>query len=207
MNWHMFKLFAVSLAGAVVVGCTTPTTRVDTQNDTGPEIAAFDYRDVRETARKMLESLYRSGRLDRPDGNAYVMTIGKITNDTMQRFDTSTITAYVTESLMESGKVMLTAAMGATEASRDEMVNAVRSVRGNAEFDQSTVAAAGQLAAASHSLSGRIYQRELPMDNGDKQIEYYFQLRITDAVKGTVWWQKQHLIVKRTDRKTPTWGN
>ena len=84
MNWHMFKVFAVSLAGAVVVGCTTPTTRVDTQNDTGPEIAAFDYRDVQETAREMLQSLYRSGRLDRPDGNTYVMAIGKITNDTMQ---------------------------------------------------------------------------------------------------------------------------
>ena len=198
---------SLALAGAFVVGCRTPTTRVDTRNDQGLEIAAFDYRDIKETARELLESLYRSGRLDRPDGKPSVMTIGKITNDTMQRFDTSTITAYITESLTESGKVMLTAAMGATETSRDEMINVVRSVRGNAEFDQSTVAAAGQLVAASLSLSGRIYQRELPMDNGDKQIEYYFQLKITDAVKGLVWWQKQHLIVKRTDRTTPTWGN
>lgn len=205
MNCCMLKPVVAAFAGAVIVGCTTPTTRIDTRNDLGPEVAGYDYRDVQETARVLLESLYRSGRLDRADGGSYVMTMGAVRNDTMQRFDTDTLTAYITESLMESGKVMMTSAMGATVSSRDEMVRGARSVRGDAEFNQATVSAQGQLVAPTHSISGKIVQRELRMDNGDKQVEYYFQLRITEIATGLQWWQKQHLIGKRTDGMTPTW--
>ena len=205
MKCCMFRIMISAFAGALVAGCTTPTTRIDTRNDMGPEVAGYDYRDVQETAKVLLQSLYRSGRLDRADGGAYVMTMGEIKNDTMQRFDTDTLTAYVTESLMDSGKVMMTSAMGATEASRDKMVQGARSVRGDAEFNQATVAAQGQLVAPTHSISGKIVQRELRMDNGDKQIEYYFQLRITEIATGLQCWQKQHMIGKRTDGKTPTW--
>ena len=190
---------------AMAAGCTTPTTRVDVRNDRGPEVAGLDYRNVQEAARECLQSLYRSGRLDRNDGQAYVMTVGKVKNETMQRFDTDILTSYITEELMNSGKIMVTSAMTASEDNRDEMVNAARSVRGNAEFNQATVAKTGQLVAPTHSIFGKIIQREVRMDNGDKQIEYYFQLRITELATGLQWWQKQHQIIKRTAGNTPTW--
>lgn len=193
------------LLGLLLAGCATPTTRIDTRNDQGPMVAALDYRDVQLAANEMLQSLFRSGRLDRADGKQYVMTIGKVKNDTMQRFDTDILTSYITEELMNNGKVMVTSAMAATADNRDEMINAARSVRNDAEFNQSTVARTGQLVAPSHSLYGKIIQRELRMDNGDKQIEYYFQLRIVELATGLQWWQKQTLIGKRTDARTPTW--
>jgi hypothetical protein len=201
----LIPVCAIVAVSAVFAGCTTPTTRVDPMNDRGPQVAGMDYRDVQEAARVMLDSLFRSGRLDRPDGQAYVMTVGKVKNDTMQRFDTDILTSYITEELMNSGKIMVTSAMAASADNRDEMVNAVRSVRGNAEFNQGTVARSGQLVAPTHSVFGKIIQREVRMDNGDKQIEYYFQLRITELATGLQWWQKQHLIPKRTDARTPTW--
>jgi len=43
------------------------------------------------------------------------------------------------------------------------------------------------------------------MDNGDKQVEYYFQLRIVELATGLQWWQKQTVIGKRADGSTPTW--
>ena len=190
---------------ALVAGCTTPTTRVDMFNDMGAQVAGLDYRDVQRTANQMLQALYRSGRLDRGDGQMYVMTVGQVKNDTMQRFDTDILTSYITEELMNSGKVMVTSAMAAGADNRDEMVNAARSVRGNAEFNQNSVAQAGQLVAPTHSVYGKIIQREIRMDNGDKQIEYYFQLRIVELATGLQWWQKQVPIVKRTDGRTPTW--
>ncbi len=196
----------IALAAAVLAaGCQTPTTRIDTRNDTAGQNASIDYRDLEEAANVMLQSLMRSGRLDRTDGNMYVMTVGKVKNDTMQRFDTDTLTSYITEELMNSGKVMVTSAMAAGADNRDEMIEAARSVRGNAEFNQATVAAQGQLVAPTHSIYGKIIQRDIRMDNGDKQIEYYFQLRIVDLATGLQWWQKQHFIGKRTDAKTPTW--
>ena len=201
----LLPVCVIAAASAIFAGCTTPTTRVDPRNDRGPQVAGLDYRDVQETAREMLDSLFRSGRLDRPDGQAYVMTVGKVKNDTMQRFDTDILTSYITEELMNSGKVMVTSAMAASADNRDEMVNAARGVRGDPEFNQGSVPKTGQLVAPTHSIFGKIIQREIRMDNGDKQIEYYFQLRITEIGSGLQWWQKQHLIPKRTDARTPTW--
>lgn len=205
MNCRMFRFVVSALAGAVIVGCTTPTTRIDTRNDTGAVVAGYDYRDVQETARVMLNSLYRSGRLDRAGGGAYVMTMGEIKNDTMQRFDTDTLTSYITEQLMNSGKVMITSAMAATSDNSDKMITVARSVRGNAEYNQTSVAQQGQLVAPTHSIYGKIIQRDIRMDNGDKQIEYYFQLRVVEIATGLQWWQKQHVIGKRTDGANPTW--
>jgi len=202
---RIFAGVAAAAAASILAGCATPTTRIDTRNDTGAQVAGIDYRDVEEAANVMLQSLFRSGRLDRADGQAYVMTVGKVKNDTMQRFDTDILTSYITEELMNSGKVMVTSAMAAGADNRDEMINAARSVRGDAEFNQATVAAQGQLVAPTHSVFGKILQREIRMDSGDKQIEYYFQLRITEIATGLQWWQKQHMIGKRTDGRTPTW--
>ena len=197
-------LMGLALA-ALVAGCTTSTARIDLRNDRGGQVAGLDYRDVQLAANQLMQMLYRSGRLDRGDGQMYVMTVGKVKNDTMQRFDTDILTSYITEELMDSGKVMVTSAMAAGADNRDEMVNGVRSVRGNAEFNQSTVAQAGQLVAPTHSVYGKIIQREVRVDNGDKQIEYYFQLRIVELATGLQWWQRQTLIGKRTDGSTPTW--
>ena len=197
-------LFGMILA-ALAVGCTTPTTRVDLRNDLGPQVAGLDYRDVQQAARESLQSLYKSGKLERGDNQMYVMTVGKVKNDTMQRFDTDILTSYITEELMNDNKVTVTSAMAASADNRDEMIQAVRSVRGNGEFNQNTVAKTGQLVAPTHSVYGKIIQREIRMDNGDKQIEYYFQLRIVELATGLQWWQKQVPIVKRTDGRTPTW--
>ena len=203
----MKNMFWVVFSAAVLLfsGCVTPTTRIVMDNDRGPQVASLDYRDLQEAANSMLQSLIRSGRLDRTDGKSYVMTIGEVKNDTMQRFDTDTLTSYITEQLMNSGKVMVTSAMAATKDNSDQMITVARSVRGNAEYNQSSVAKEGQLVAPTHSIYGKIIQRDIRMDNGDKQIEYYFQLRIVEIATGLQWWQKQHVIGKRTDGANPTW--
>lgn len=191
----------------LVAGCRTPTTRVDLQNDQGPEVAGLDYRTVKRLANEMLQSLLNSGRLHRGDGQMYVMAVGKVENDTMQRFDTSILTRYVTEGLMNSGDVLVTAAIADKASDRDAMTKAVRSIRGNTEFNQNTIPKAGQLVTPTHSLFGKIIQQEHRMDNGDKQIEYYFQLHVVELATGLQWWQKQSLEAKRTDGKTPTWNS
>ena len=197
-------LMGLALA-ALVAGCTTPTTRIDSRNDRGPQVAGFDYRDVQLTASKMIQDIFRSGRFDRGDGQMYVLAVSKVENDTMQRFDTDILTSYITEELMNSGKVMVTSAMAAKASNRDDMVYGARTARGNAEFNQNTVAQTGQLVAPTHTVYGKVIQRELRMDNGDKQVEYYLQMRIVEIANGLQWWQKQEFIGKRADATTPTW--
>lgn len=197
-------LMGLALA-ALVAGCTTPTARIDLRNDRGPQVAGLDYRDVQLAANQLVQDLLRSGRLDRGDGQMYVLAVSKVKNDTMQRFDTDILTSYITEELMNSGKVMVTSAMAATADNRDDLINGARTARGNVEFNQATVAKTGQLVAPTHSVYGKVIQREIRMDNGDKQIEYYFQLRLVEIANGLQWWQKQALVGKRADGTTPTW--
>lgn len=199
----MKKLLAFAIAAAALAGCQTPTTRIDVYNDRGPAVAAIDYRDVQEAAQVLLDSLLASGRLERRDGKYYVMAVGRVENDTeIRRMDVDIITNYIVEELVNSGKVMVSSALAFSESNRDEMIDAVRSVRGNAEFNQATVAAQGQLVDADLSLKGKIVQQTHRMDNGDQQVEYYFHMMITDTHTGLRFWQKQHLIGKRTDAKT-----
>ena len=201
----MFCLAACAILLLVFNKGRTPTKRIDIQNDQGQQVASIDYRDVQEVAHAMLRSLFSSGKLDRFDGGVYVIAVGKIVNDTMQQFDTDPLVSYITEELMKSGKVMVTSAMSSTADNRDDMVYAARSARGDPEFNQATVAKAGRLVAPTHSLFGKVIQREVRMDNGDKQIEYYFQLRIVEIATGLQWWQKQYLIGKRTDGGRHSW--
>ena len=203
----MKKIVLVAIGAAILAGCTTPTTRVDIYNDRGPAVAGIDYRDVQEAAGHLLDSLLATGRLNRNDGRLNVVTIGKVENDTMQRnLDVDIITNYLMEELLNSGKVLVTSALAYSDSNRDEMLDAVRSARGNAEFNQATVAAQGQLVDADLSLMGKIVQREVRMDNGDKQIEYYYNMVLTDAHTGLRYWQKQYLIPKRTDGRRQTWN-
>ena len=189
---------------ALVAGCRTPT-RVVSPGERLPPTASLGNADVKRAASEMLQSLYKSGRLDRGDGQLYVMTVGKVKNDTTQRFDTDVLTSYITQELMNSGKLVVTSAMAASADNRDEMIDAARSVRNDPEFNQGTVPQLGQKVAPTHSIYGKIWSQELPMDNGDKQIEYYFQLRIVDVKTGLQWWQNQTEIIKITDRTMPTW--
>ena len=189
---------------ALVAGCRTPTTVVPPGVPIGPT-TGLDNEDVKRAASEMLQSLYRSGRLDRGDGQMYVLTVGKMKNDTLQRFDTDVLASYITQELMKSGKVMVTSAMAASADNRDEMIDAARSVRNDPEFNQGTVPQLGQKVAPTHSIYGKIYQQVLRRDNGDKQIEYYFQLRIVDVKTGLQWWQNQTEIIKITDATSPAW--
>ena len=205
MKINAIAIAAGLLAAVSLTGCVAPTQNIDMQNDRGGAVAGLDYRDVNNAVNQMLQSLIGSGRLDRTDGGMYVMAIGKVKNDTMQRFDTDSVTSYIAEELTNSGKVLVTSAMAASADNRDAMIDATRSVRSDAEFNQATVAAQGQLVAPTHSLFGKIGQREIPMDGRRKQVEYTFQLNITDLATGLIWWQKQVVIGKRTDKSTPTW--
>ena len=125
----------------------------------------------------------------------------------MQRIDTDQLMAKIEEELLNSGKVVMTSAVGAKGAT-DEMAYEVREIRESEvsdEFDQTTVAAKGQLIAPELSVSGKIFQKNLRYDKKRQQVEYYFQLKITDLTSGLRFWQKEVIIGKRGSNKSVAW--
>lgn len=194
-------LLSVSLA--IIAGCAAPTRYIDPAADDGPVAMTMDYRDFETAATDAVEDMLASGAVNNPRGDRYVMVVSRITNDTMQRIDTDQLTKKIRVSLLRSGKVITTTAVGLNGA-EDEMNIAARELRNSEEFDQSGVQQKGTLQAPDLSLSGKILQRNHKVGK-EQQVEYYIQLSLTDLKTGLATWEGETPIIKRGPNKSVSW--
>ena len=166
-------------------------------------VMELEYRDWTNTAEKMTESMIKSGALK--SESKPVIAIANIVNDTTQRFDTDVLTKKIRTTLLKSGSAQI-----ATNFSgEDSTSNTVRAQRGNAEYNQKTIAEKGTLVAPNMSLSGKMLQRNLKLESGwfssvDTRTEYYLQLTLTDLKTGLSVWEEEEPIIKE-GKDAPTW--
>lgn len=198
------RLLATLLAITFIVGCATTTRYVDPNNDRGPVTMTLDYRDFEQAAGEAVESMLASGAVNNPRGGRYVMVVSRITNDTMQRIDTDQLTRKVRIDLLKSGRVVTTTAVG-LDGAEDEMSMRARELRDSEEFDQRGVKGKGRLQAPDLSLSGKIMQRNHSISSREQQVDYYFQLVLTDIETGLAIWEGEIPIIKRGSNDTVTW--
>ncbi|MBU0736435.1 MAG: penicillin-binding protein activator LpoB [Proteobacteria bacterium] len=185
-------------------GCATTTRNIDMNNDKGQAVMGLDYRDFQKAASEAIKSMLQSGALNKRGGGRYVLAISRIVNDTMQRIDTDQLIKKIRVELLQSGKVVVTTAVGAGEP-EDKMSMKARQLRKSDEFNQSTVAKKGQMIAPDLSLSGKIIQRNVKVSSGTQQVEYYFQLTLTDINTGLAFWEGESVIGKRGSNKSVSW--
>lgn len=197
--------FLVLLGACLLLsGCAVPTEMVDTSYDRGEAVMGLDYRDFENAAGDMVSSMLSSGAVNKPGGGRYVLAISRLTNDTMQRIDMDQLVKKIRVELLQSGKVVTTTAVGLS-GPEDQMALAARDLRASDEFDQSRVAGKGQMVAPDLSLSGKIIQRNNRIDSRRQQVDYYFQLTLTDIMTGLALWEDEKPIVKRGSNKSVAW--
>lgn len=201
---RVLKSAGLVLLVLVVTGCASTPMKVDVANDRAPTVMGLDYRDFEEAAADMIESLLASGALNHPDGARYVLAISNVTNDTMQRIDTDQLVKKIRVAVLNSGKAVITTAVGGNGA-EDAMSYQARQLRENEEFDQSRVAGQGRMIAPDFSLSGKIIQRNNTMNRRTTQVDYYFMLSLTDIETGLAFWEDETPIIKRGSSKTVSW--
>jgi uncharacterized protein (TIGR02722 family) len=208
MGGLKMKKITVSLLAVVlsmfVAGCEQQTSNIDVTNDQGKAVMALDYRDFDQAASKMVQSMLASGALKKEGGGRYIVATSRITNDTMQRIDIDQLMAKIEQELLNSGQVVMTSAVGAQD-STDPLVQDARKLRDSEEFDQNTVAAKKTLLAPELSITGKIFQKNIPYDKGTQQVEYYFELKVADLKSGLRLWQNETLIGKRGSSKSVAW--
>jgi uncharacterized protein (TIGR02722 family) len=192
------------LAAGLMSGCADKTERIDMSNDKGDQVMGLDYRDFNEAAAEAVQSMLMSGALDKKSGDRYVLAISRVTNDTMQHIDTDQLIKKIRVELLKSGKVVVTTAVSANGA-EDQMSKQARELRNDEEFNQRTVQEKGQMIAPDMSLSGKILQRNVKMDDGKQQVEYYFMLSLTEIKTGLAWWEGESIIGKRGSGKSVSW--
>ena len=185
-------------------GCATKTENIDMDNDHGQAVMGLDYRDFQQAASEAVQSMLQSGAVNKREGGRYVLAISRVVNDTMQRIDTDLLTKKIRVDLLQSGRVVVTTAVGA-DGAEDKMSMQVRELRQSDEFNQDTVAKKGQMIAPELSLSGKIIQRNVRVDKKTQQVEYYFQLTLTDINTGLAFWEGESVIGKRGSSKHVSW--
>jgi len=200
MNTKILIMFV--LAGILTTGCGQKTTNIDTINDEAGAVMSLDYRDFDQAASKMLQSLLGSGRLKKEDGGRYVIATGRIINDTMQRIDTDQLMVKIERDITNSGQGVFTAAVG---PGSDKLIQETRELRDSDEFDPGTTAERKTLIAPELTIAGKIFQRNIRISRNRQQVEYYFQLELSDVKTGLSFWQDEVLVGKRGDNRSVSW--
>jgi uncharacterized protein (TIGR02722 family) len=146
--------------------------------------------------------LIGSGALKKEGGGRYVVATGRIVNDTTQRIDTDQLMVKIETEMLNSGQAVMTSAVG---SGADAMIHETRELRDSEEFDDSTVVERKTLIAPELSISGKIFQRNIRYDRSKQQVEYYFQLKLSDIKSGLRFWQDEVPIAKRGSNKSVSW--
>lgn len=203
MKKIIISLFCVTLLAA----CAGKTTVVDTSNQAAmagmQAVMGLEYRDFEKAAMESVESMLVSGAVNKPNGGRYVLAVSRITNDTMQRIDTDQLVKKIRTQLLQSGKVVVTTAVGLNGA-EDPMVMKARQLRKSGEVNQNTVAQAGKIIAPDLSLSGKIIQKNIPLGRNKTRVEYYVQLTLSEIETGLAFWEGETPIIKEGG-KAPIW--
>ncbi len=202
------KTFALSaLLSAFLAGCvsTGGVEMVDIRSDRGEAVVGLDYRDFEGAASAAVQGMLSGRALDNPRGGRYVVMISRVTNDTMQRIDTDQLIRKIRIEMLNSGKAVVTTAVGGSGPDDSASYQVRDELRNNREFDQRGVQREGTLQAPDLSLSGKILQRNLSMSGGRQQIEYYFMLTLTDLASGLAIWENEYPIVKRASNRSVAW--
>lgn len=188
---------ALGLAGCgstKVVNLSDPT--YTTRQQTGGETTfGLDYRDFEYSAKQAVDSFLSSPLSRKPGSTApWIMAISRITNDTTLNIDTDQLVKKMRVALLNSGRVMVTTAVGA-DGPEDALSMEVRQLRESDEFNQDTIAGRGTMVAPDLSLSGKIIQRANRVGN-KQQVDYYFQLTATNIETGLAYWEFEEVIAK-----------
>ncbi|GAA4650945.1 penicillin-binding protein activator LpoB [Kistimonas scapharcae] len=197
---------AMTVSLALLGGCATGTYYVD-QNTDSVAVMTLDYKDFEKAASSAVDDMNASPLLIHPkaaQGARYVVAVSSILNDTTQRIDTDQLAKKVRVSLLQSGKFITTTAIGANGA-EDKMTAQVRELQNSKLMNQKTVKKNGTVIAPDFSLSGKIIQRNHSVDSRTQQVDYYFQLTLTNLENGLAYWEGEYPIIKRGNNKTVTW--
>lgn len=207
----MNRLFTIGLGflAMFLVGCASnsSTEVVDQSNDEGPQTAAIDYRDVSRAVEQNTESLMASPVLThncKGEGQFCVVAISNMTNNTTQRFEMDAFIRQMRIQMLNSGRFMITSAVS-LQGPEDEMLTRQKDLRDSSEINQATVAGEGQQIAPDYSLAGRVYEENVTLDDGRRQVQYVFSLTLTDMTTGLAFWEDESRVVKRTANDTVSW--
>ena len=204
----LVKLITAAVLPALALGCATAKYIDHDGRDSVVNVGQINTQDWIRAADELTQSLLLSGAIQGVAGKPKILMIGRIKNNTTQHIDTDSLMKKIRVALNKGGRALTTTAVG-LDGPEDESSKAVRELRADDEFNQSTIPGKGNLVSPDYSLSGKIIQNDARARRGllptIKQSEFAFQLSLTDLKTGLAVWEEEKLIVKQGSRAAVGW--
>ena len=204
----IIKLITAAVLPTLGLGCATANYIEHDGHNSVVNVGQINTQDWIRAADELTQSLLLSGAIQSVAGKPKVLMIGRIKNNTAQHIDTDSLMKKIRVALNKGGRALTTTAVG-LDGPEDESSKAVRELRSDDEFNQTTIPGKGSLISPDYSLSGKIIQNNarakrvlLPTI---KQSEFAFQLSLTDLKTGLAIWEEEKLIVKQGSRAAVGW--
>ncbi|MCL6271268.1 penicillin-binding protein activator LpoB [Sansalvadorimonas sp. 2012CJ34-2] len=200
------KPAVVACVMTLMAGCATQTTYVDPAQDK-TVVMGLDYKDFNSAAKQAVTGIAKSPLMVHPQmaqGARYVISVSPIVNDTTQRIDTDQLTKKMRSELLKTGRFITTTAVTAN-GPEDAMTEKVRKLSSSKLINQATVKKNGTVIAPDFNLTGKIIQRNNKVDRNTQQVDYYFQLTLTNLEKGLAYYEDSIQIIKRGSNKSVSW--
>jgi len=193
----------LSLLVVLFAGCGSQTRLIRPGMSDVPTVEGLSNNDFEQAASEVVQSMLRSGSIDRNDGKKNILVISSILNDSMQRIDTDQLIKKIRIELLQSGKVKTTTAIG-LNGSEDVMNQKYSQLSSSKKVNKSTLVRQ-RFTAPNLSLSGRIFQKNNRINSSLQLTEYYFQLTLTDLSDGLGVWEGEVAIGKETSSNSVSW--
>ena len=169
------KKLSIAALSAILFGCTSAqSTPPVVEPPPAPVVAVppapkkdFTSADMRRTVNTAVYNMLKSGTLDNPAGEKYVVVIGRVVNTTAKDdFDTAQTVQDLKRALAASRKVRVITAQNKT-------------------------------VEPQFFVAGRITHRTAHLAGRKKRQEYYLHLYVTEAKTGSTLWDAPFPVVHR----------
>ena len=180
----------------VTTACNQPVTSYGSAQKTETVNADFGSTDLQMIAETMVNSLLDANKIERDPAEpnkAPLVAVARITNNTSEHIDTTSISDKIRTSLIKSGKVRFIA----MEAQADLMAQYKHQA---AMADSSTAKTAGKQAGAKYILRGDITSI-VKNEGRTKDVYYKFTLNLVDVESAVIEWADEKEIRKDQVRK------
>ena len=204
MNRILILALLVAVSGCTQVARVITDPAYDIESRAGGDTTTgLDYRDFNYAAKQAVDSFLSSPRSKKPNSaDPWIMAVGRITNDTTLSIDTDQLVQKIRVALQDSGLIRISNAITAG-GTGEELIFGTRNLDPDL-FDVSDQPTQGTILVPELSLSGKIIQNVNTVGS-EQQIDYYFQLRVTDLRDGLSHWEFEEIIAKLTDDSFFIW--
>lgn len=197
-------LVVLVLVSFLIIGCAK-TFEAEYSDPTKVEIVddKWNETDARKTAEFLVKSMFErpwfANFKAKNAGKKPLIIVDEVENRTDEHIDTKALTEFITDELVNSGKVGFL-----DKSRRQKIIDEIRYQRESGAVDLSKARQAGKQYGAHYFMGGAITS-SVHTQGGLKTVTYQTSMTLTNLETAEIEWSGKYLVKKRFKRSGSKW--